>query len=147
MSKAKATDVEPRKRCWLLRRHDQQFLAALSVIAGLFLASLWWQSGGDSGRLVEWGASPTRIVRFEVNVNEASWPELTQLPEIGETLGRRIVEDRRVEGPFRSPEDLLRVRGIGEKKLDQMRPYLSPQSWLQDPSCNLAPENSRTRGG
>lgn len=122
----------------LLRRQDQQLLAGLAVVAGICVCCWWWRSGGPSGRLIEWNQAPSQSARFEVNVNTASWPELAQLPEIGETFARRIVENRRTEGPFRSPEDLTRVHGIGEKTLEQMRPYLSDSSWA-DAACQVAP--------
>ena len=122
------TQAKPQETCGFLRRSDQQFLAAILLLAGLGLLGSWWKSGGDSGQLTTWGASFTRTARFEVDINSASWPELTQLPEIGETLARRIVENRNTEGPFHCPEDLIRVRGIGEKKLAQIRPYLSAES-------------------
>ncbi len=126
--------VNPEERPELLRRRDQQFLAMLTVIAGLTLFGWWWRTGGPAGRLIEWEETPNHTARFEVNVNTATWPELTQLPEIGETLARRIVENRHTEGIFTAPDDLTRVHGIGEKTLDHMRPYLSPDSWLHEAS-------------
>lgn len=48
------------------------------------------------------------------------------LPNIGETLARRIVESREAEGPFAEVDDLQRVRGIGPRTLEQLRPYLRP---------------------
>lgn len=52
-----------------------------------------------------------------VNVNTATQAELESLPEIGPVLARRIVEGR----PYRSIEDLRRVKEIGEKRLDEIR--------------------------
>jgi competence protein ComEA len=45
---------------------------------------------------------------------------------VGETLARRIVETRAAEGPFVDFDDLRRVRGIGPKTLERMKPYLRP---------------------
>ena len=129
MSNPRHVDKGRQQSFCLLRRRDQQFLAALAVLAGLSLLGWWWHSGGLAGRLIEWGHAPTRAAHFEVNVNTANWPELTQLPEIGETLARRIVTNRGADGPYRSPDDLTRVHGIGEKTLDQMRPHLSSEAW------------------
>lgn len=56
-----------------------------------------------------------------INVNTASPKELESLPGIGEVLAQRIVEYRETHGPFRSPEDLLKVKGIGPKKLENIR--------------------------
>jgi competence ComEA-like helix-hairpin-helix protein len=52
-----------------------------------------------------------------LDVNRASAEELQELPGIGPALAARILESRKMEGPFRVPEDLLRVKGIGEAKL------------------------------
>ncbi len=59
-----------------------------------------------------------------VNVNLASASELEALPGIGPVIARRIVEYRRSHGPFRRPEDLLNVKGIGPKKLARIKPYI-----------------------
>jgi competence protein ComEA len=63
---------------------------------------------------------------FLVDVNAAEWPELAQLPEIGEVLARRIVETRDQRGPFRTQDELLEVDGIGRVKLSRMAPHLLP---------------------
>ena len=55
-----------------------------------------------------------------VDMNRASREELQGLPGIGPTLAQRIVEAR----PFRSVEDLRRVRGIGPKTLEKLRPLV-----------------------
>jgi competence ComEA-like helix-hairpin-helix protein len=51
-----------------------------------------------------------------VAINRASARDLEALPGIGPSLAKRIVEEREKAGPFRSPRDLLRVKGIGPKK-------------------------------
>lgn len=48
------------------------------------------------------------------------------LPGLGETLAKRIVASRESEGPFRDHDDLRRVRGIGPRTLERIRPYLLP---------------------
>jgi competence protein ComEA len=63
-----------------------------------------------------------------VDINAAEWPELAELPEIGEMLARRIVESRSAAGPFGDHDDLLRVNGIGPRTLDKLRPYLLPMA-------------------
>lgn len=63
-------------------------------------------TGGAAGSV---GAAP-------VNLNTASAEELQALPGVGEATARAIVEDRTAHGPFTTPEDLMRVSGIGEKK-------------------------------
>ena len=59
-----------------------------------------------------------------VDVNRATVDELVAVPGIGEALAKRIVEFRSKNGPFERVDDLLKVRGIGEKSLEKLRPHL-----------------------
>ena len=52
-----------------------------------------------------------------INVNEADAEELTAIKGIGPYLAEMILNEREENGPFRYPEDLLAVKGIGEVKL------------------------------
>ena len=60
-----------------------------------------------------------------LNVNTATAAELEALPGIGPTLAARIVEDRETNGPFTNVDDLKRVKGIGDKLLERIRPYVT----------------------
>ncbi len=111
---------------WLLRRPDHPAVAVL-VLAALGATIGWWLSqGGWQGRLIELDRAEPRTAAFQVDLNAADWPELIQLPGIGPTLAQRIVESRRADGPFGDHADLMRVRGIGPKTLEGVRPYLRP---------------------
>ena len=57
----------------------------------------------------------------KIDVNHASSAELDALPGIGASKAEAIVADRERNGPFRSADDLLRVKGIGPKLLDKMK--------------------------
>lgn len=56
-----------------------------------------------------------------LDLNTATLEELIDLPGIGPVLARRIVEYREAHGGFRSIEELLQIRGIGPKRLEQIR--------------------------
>ena len=51
----------------------------------------------------------------KININKAPAEELTQLKGIGATYAERIVQFREAHGPFASPEDIMKVPGIGSK--------------------------------
>ncbi len=101
-------------------------MGALVIVALVAMATFWVAAGGGTGGLVEIDEAGPRTFQFQVDVNAADWSELAQLPGIGETLARRIVESRRNEGHFQTLDDLRRVRGIGPRILERMRPYLRP---------------------
>ena len=50
-----------------------------------------------------------------VNINTASVEQLMQLDRVGAQYAQRIIEYRETAGPFEKPEDIMKVRGIGEK--------------------------------
>ncbi len=136
MAGAMSTHADPPKSppAWLWRRADQAAIAGLALLALVSLAVYWQLQGGWQGRLIEIDREPRRNVQFVVDINRAEWPELAQLPEIGESLARRIVEVRQQSGPYLDHDDLRRVRGIGPKTLDRIRPYLRPLP----PGANVA---------
>lgn len=61
----------------------------------------------------------------KIDPNRADLESLQRLPGVGAATAAAIVASREGEGPFRSAEDLLRVRGIGPAKLAAMRAHLS----------------------
>lgn len=69
-------------------------------------------------------ATPVPPPSGGVDPNAAGLAALIALPGVGPALARRILADRERNGPYRRPEDLLRVRGIGPATLDKMRPRL-----------------------
>ena len=60
-----------------------------------------------------------------LNINAASVEELTALPGIGETLAQRIVDYREQHGDFTTVDGLRNVSGIGEKRLEAIREYIT----------------------
>ncbi|MCO6459386.1 MAG: helix-hairpin-helix domain-containing protein [Pirellulaceae bacterium] len=109
-----------------MRPGDQLALAGLLLLASLGAAGVWAVRGGLSGRLVDVDRAPPVEIRFQVDLNRASPPELALLPGIGETLAERIMQYRLRHGPFRELDELQRVHGIGPRTLAQLMPYLAP---------------------
>lgn len=109
-----------------LRRHisgEGRFLAiALGLV--LCLCAMIWvnrQPRSISVAPVHFVSGQALREATMVDINSAGVEELMRLPGIGEVLARRIVEDRLINGPYTRVEDLLRVRGIGEGKLEGVR--------------------------
>ena len=60
-----------------------------------------------------------------VNINTASATDLEALPGIGAKTAARIVEYRQKNGPFKKVEELMNVRGVGEKNFLKLKPQIS----------------------
>jgi competence ComEA-like helix-hairpin-helix protein len=60
-----------------------------------------------------------------IDLNAATVKELEELPGVGPTTAKAIVEFRTKSGRFRRVNDLLVIRGISEAKLAKMRPYVT----------------------
>jgi competence protein ComEA len=61
----------------------------------------------------------------KVNINTATVEQLTTLPGVGPKLAARIVEHRQKAGGFKSAQELMNVRGIGEKNFEKIQGYLT----------------------
>jgi comEA protein len=62
-----------------------------------------------------------------VSLNVATQADLERIPGIGPVMAKRIITYRREQGRFGSINELLRVKGIGPKKLLKIRPYIKMQ--------------------
>jgi len=60
-----------------------------------------------------------------ININTASAAELDALPGIGAKTAARIVEYRQKNGPFKKVEDLMNVRGVGEKNFLKLKAQIT----------------------
>jgi len=109
-----------------LRRADQGTVAALILLGVGALVANWTYRGGLHAGVVEIDSASPLPLTWQVDVNSADWLELSVLPDVGDQLAREIVENRRRFGPFLSPTDLRRVRGVGPRTVARIEPYLAP---------------------
>lgn len=67
----------------------------------------------------------TQLAEGMININNADLGTLSQLPGIGEKTAQKIIGYREKNGEFKAVEDLMKVKGIGEKKFNKLKKYLS----------------------
>lgn len=60
-----------------------------------------------------------------VNINSADAAQLAKLPQIGAKMAQRIMEYRKSNGGFKRVQDLLKVKGIGEKVFAKLQPLIT----------------------
>jgi competence protein ComEA len=100
-----------------MRRQSLLFVGAVLVFALAVVALVPGTARGAGPQ----AASPGE----KVNINTAGVDELVALPGIGRAYAERIVEYRQKNGPFKKVEDILNVRGIGEKTFERIRDRLT----------------------
>ena len=122
VSHTKDSDPDP-GTLWL-RRADQLFLGVLLIALLVLMIAHRWKLSESGKAEIEITNQQPREYFYSIDINKASWVEWAQLDGIGEKLARRIVQDRNEKGPFRSIEDLNRVRGLGLKLIEKLRPFL-----------------------
>ncbi len=88
--------------------------------------------------------APDSVANHKININQASVKELAYLPRVGAKAAERIVEYRKAHGPFNRAEELMEVKGIGEKLFAQLKTYVT----LSGPTTLSSKVSSKgTRGG
>jgi competence protein ComEA len=60
-----------------------------------------------------------------IDLNTATAEQLQQVPGIGPSTAKAIVNFRQKSGPFQRIEDLLAIKGVSKARLEKMRPYLT----------------------
>ena len=88
-------------------------VVALGAAAGSALAA-----DGEEAKPADGNASR------QIDINKATAVELTAIPGVGNAIATRIVEFREKQGPFSRVEDLLKIKGIGEKSFQKIRPHV-----------------------
>lgn len=89
----------------------------LAVLIGL---RIWDFNRTVSAEFEEQAEIPPPVTVLLVDINTADLDELTELPGIGEGLGKRIIEYRDKNGVFTCIEDIMKVEGIGQKTFDKL---------------------------
>ena len=107
-----------------MSRSDRWISVFLATTLVLLMGIHWYRLSGTALEPVAIDRLPDRQLEYRVKINSATWIEFAQLERIGVNISKRIVEDREANGPFESIEALQRVKGIGPKTIERIRPWL-----------------------
>jgi competence protein ComEA len=99
--------------------------SCLAVVFYLGAGALAFAQDADAGAQTQPQAqAQAQAQARKININTASAIELAYLPRIGAKVAERIVAYRK-EKPFARPEELMEVKGIGEKLFLTLKPYVA----------------------
>lgn len=117
---------------WLTNR--DQWLVVIVSVAVVILLAVKWQNLRYIDRSEVIVQRGSKDIGYQIDLNSATWVELTQLRGVGPVTAKLIVSDREEVGPFSSIDDLTRVKGIGPKTVEKNRRWLRVE--LEESSAN-----------
>lgn len=85
----------------------------------------------------------------KVNINQATAEQLANLPRVGAKAAQRIVDFRKSSGQFARVEDVMEVKGFGEKRFEQLKGYLvvSGPTTLEEKVSSAGSRGGRAKTG
>jgi len=92
----------------------------LGIIAALLVIPVLAQQAASPGN-----GNGEKAAGDKVNLNTAPLDELQKLPGVGAAIAQRIIDFRKMNGLFKKIEDLMKVRGIGEKTFLKIKEMLT----------------------
>ena len=101
------------------------FRMVLSIAAAAFLLTAHTAASAAQGKPAARTAAPKPTAGKPVNINTATVAELNALPGIGAKTAALIVEYRQKNGPFKKVEELMNIRGVGEKNFLTLKDQIS----------------------
>ena len=99
-----------------------RMMTAIVLVLGLVAT---FASAQEAARPSAKGATSSASSGAPINLNTATVAQLETLPGIGKSTAERILEYRQKNGGFKKVEDLMNVRGIGEKSFLKMKALIT----------------------
>ena len=99
--------------------------ALLVILAVVALAATGTTAEQNASAPVKAAPAAKATPASPVNLNTATQAQLETVPGIGAKVAQRILEYRQKNGNFKKLEDLMNVKGIGEKAFLKLKPLLT----------------------
>ena len=97
-----------------------RFVIAVLLVLGMGMSTTAAQESSRKNT-----ESSSASASAPINLNTASVAQLETLPGIGRSTAERILEYRQKNGSFKKIEDLMNVRGVGEKSFLKLKPLIT----------------------
>ena len=99
--------------------------ALFVIVAVLAMAALPAAAAQQKSPAAKPAARASAAPTTPVNINTATQEQLESLPGLGAKVAQRIIEYRQKNGNFKKVEDLMNVKGVGEKSFLKLKPMLT----------------------
>ena len=99
----------------------KKFLPTLIIACALHIASTHTVQAAPLNEKIKIAQEHNNRVAEKININDASAEQLEAIPGVGLKKAQAIVDYRSKNGKFSSIDDLVKVKGIGQKMMDKMK--------------------------
>ncbi len=100
-------------------------IALLLAVLFTFVTGFTALPAAAAGKTSKATSAAKMQMSTKVDINTADQTALETLPGVGPSTAAAIIAFRKANGRIKSADDLLKVKGIGPKKMEKMKPYLS----------------------
>ena len=101
------------------------FVTGMLVAALVSVGPSAWAQSEKAAAAPKARTTASATATAPVNLNAASVAQLQTLPGVGASTAQRILEHRQKNGPFKKIEELMNVKGIGEKSFLKLKPLIT----------------------